>query len=179
MPVVSCSLAESVCLTLVVNEPCHGWSLVRTLAPSGDIGRVWSLSRPLTYRAVDALVAADLIVRGPGVVGEGPKRQMLAPTRLGRRASQRWLSEPVDHLRDVRTELILKLVLGDQRGLDPRPLLRAQQACFEPVLLALRSAAKTRNADDVDRWRYESSLAVRRFLDASLRAADRRAAVGE
>ena len=176
---MSCSLAESVCLTLVVNEPCHGWSLVRTLSPSGEIGRAWSLSRPLIYRAVDGLVAADLIVRGPVVVGEGPKRQMLAPTRLGRRASQRWLSEPVDHLRDVRTELILKLVLGDQRGLDPRPLLREQQACFEPVLVALRSAARTRNADDVDRWRYESSLAVRRFLDASLRAADRRAAVGE
>src|SRR5262249_41228547 len=41
------SLAEAVCLTLVAREPTHGWAIVKTLAPEGDIGRIWSLSRPL------------------------------------------------------------------------------------------------------------------------------------
>ena len=34
------SLAEAVCLTLVAREPRHGWAIVKTLAPEGEIGRV-------------------------------------------------------------------------------------------------------------------------------------------
>jgi DNA-binding PadR family transcriptional regulator len=166
------SLAESVCLALIVERSQHGWALVRTLAPDGEAGRVWTLSRPLTYRAVDGLVDGGLIARKGEVTGRGPKRQMLTATAKGRRRADRWLATPVEHLRDVRTELLLKLVLAARAGRDPRPLLRAQQVAFEPMFAARQVARRRAGADDVDRWRYESSLAVRRFLDSALRAAD-------
>jgi len=113
-----------------------------------------------------------LIVRKGEERGEGPMRQMMTATAAGRREAARWLVTPVGHLRDVRTELLLKLVLGARVDRDPRPLLRAQQAVFEPMFAARRAAGRARLADDVDRWRYESSLAVRRFLDSALRAAE-------
>ena len=166
------SLAGSVCLTLIAERPQHGWALVRTLAPEGEVGRVWTLSRPLTYRAVDGLVEQRLIVRKGEELGGGPKRRMLTATAAGRREAERWLATPVEHMRDVRTELLLKLVLGARVGRDPRPLLRAQQTEFEPLFVARRLAGRARSADDVDRWRFESSLAVRRFLDSALRAAE-------
>ena len=71
-------LAESVCLTLVASEPRHGWSIVKALAPDGEIGRVWSLSRPLTYRALDALAAAELIEPARLRSGPGPAPHHLA-----------------------------------------------------------------------------------------------------
>jgi len=97
-------LAESVCLTLVASEPRHGWSIVKTLAPDGEIGRVWSLSRPLTYRALDALAAAEMIEPRGSETGAGPPRTIWRATPKGRRASRAWLRRPVAHLRDMRTE---------------------------------------------------------------------------
>jgi DNA-binding PadR family transcriptional regulator len=164
-------LAEAACLALIVEQRQHGWALVRALAPDGEVGRVWSLSRPLTYRAVDRLVERGLVVRKGEVPGGGPMRQILSATAKGRRATERWFTTPVEHLRDVRTELLMKLTLGARAGRDPRPLLRAQRVQFEPLIEARRAAHRARG-DDVDRWRYESSLAVRRFLDSALRAAD-------
>ncbi len=163
-------LAESVCLALICERSQHGWALVRELAPGGDIGRVWTLSRPLTYRAVEGLLERGLIARNGEVSGTGPKRQMLTVTAKGRRRVEVWLSTPVEHLRDVRTELLLKLVLGARVERDTRPLLRAQRELFEALFAARRAARDRAGADDVDRWRYESSVAVRRFLDAALRA---------
>ena len=166
-------LAEHVCLALIVEEPRHGWSVVRALAPDSDLGRVWSLSRPLTYRAIDGLLARRWIVRNGQVPGDGPMRQMLSATPAGRRATTSWLDAPVAHIRDVRTELLLKLLLLRARGTDPRSLLRAQRAAFAPLFRSLARAARLARADDVDRWRHESSLAVQRFLDASIAAAMR------
>jgi PadR family transcriptional regulator AphA len=166
------SLGERVCLALVAERPQHGWALVRELAPGGEIGRVWALSRPLTYRAVEGLLQRGLVAHGGEQTGGGPTRQVLRITPAGRRSVDRWLVTPVEHLRDVRTELLLKLVLAARRDRDPRPLLRAQRVAFVPHYAALQAARRRAGADDVDRWRYESSVAVRRFLDAALRAAD-------
>jgi hypothetical protein len=69
--------------------------------------------------------------------------------------------------------LLLKLVLTERRGGDPRPLLRAQQQRFGPLLTERQLARRGPNADAVDRWRYESSLAVRRFIDGALDEAER------
>lgn len=167
------SLGEAVCLALIAEHPRHGWSLVRELEPGADIGRVWSLSRPLTYRAVDGLLERVFIVRRGPESGGGPTRQMLSVTPAGRRAADRWLATPVAHVRDVRTELLLKVVLLGRRGRDPRPLLAAQREAFAPHEAALRAASRRAGADAVDRWRYESSHAVMRFLDGALREAER------
>jgi hypothetical protein len=50
-------LGEWACLGALDAGPSHGFALAEQLGPSGPIGRVWSLSRPLTYRAIDRLVA--------------------------------------------------------------------------------------------------------------------------
>src|SRR3954468_21691290 len=121
------SLGEHVCLALVVDEPQHGWALVRALAPDGDLGRVWSLSRPLTYRAIDGLLQRRWIGRAGSKPGAGPRRQLLRATARGRAETERWLVAPVAHVRDVRVELLLKLALHTRTQRDPRPLLRAQR----------------------------------------------------
>jgi molybdopterin-binding protein len=164
------SFAELVCLTLIIQGVGHGWALGTTLAPDGELGRIWTLSRPLTYRAIDGLADKGMAARRGQGAGQGRERVALVATPAGRRASKRWLDTPVRHVRDVRTELLVKLTLRERAGLDNTDLLAAQQELFEPAIDVLTSTG----ADDdlVDLWRRESARAVRRFLDQALHPAD-------
>ena len=162
------SLAEQTCLALVDEHPRHGWSLVRDLSPDGDIGRLWHLSRALTYRAIDGLVSRELVVRREPERRRPRDRVLLSATDLGSETNRHWLDAPVEHVRDVRTELLVKLQLRRRAGLELDALLHAQRELFTPRLERLAAAP----ADDlVDLWRRESALAVRRFLDAAIAAA--------
>jgi molybdopterin-binding protein len=159
-------LAEAVCLVLITQGLAHGWAVGTALAPDGELGRIWTLSRPLTYRAIGELVDAGLVVRRGQVAGRGRDRVVLAPTAAGRRVAKRWLDTPVEHLRDVRTGLLVKLCLRSRAGLDNSPLLHAQRQAFAPAIEALVSSDP--HDDLVDVWRRESAGAVRRFLDHAL-----------
>jgi PadR family transcriptional regulator AphA len=163
-------LAESVCLVLVTQKVVHGWALGSMLAPDGELGRIWTLSRPLTYRAIDGLVDKALITRSGQAAGRGRDRVILAPTAAGRRAAKTWIETPVEHLRDVRTELLVKLFLRDRAGIGNEPLLARQLELFDPAIDALTSTH--RDDDLVGLWRRESARAVRRFLDQALHPPD-------
>jgi molybdopterin-binding protein len=165
-PAKQLSFAESVCLALISQKVSHGWGLGSLLGPGGEIGRIWSLSRPLTYRAIDGLAEKGLISRRGQAPGQGRDRVVLAPTAAGRRAAALWLDTPVEHLRDVRTELLVKLLLRTRAGIDNRGLLERQTDLFAPTIGALTSSGP--DDDLVDVWRRESARAVRRFLDQAL-----------
>ena len=89
---------------------------------------------------------------------------MLRPTARGRQALDAWLDEPVAHLRDVRTELLVKLTLREQAGMPAAPLLAAQRAHLAATIDALTQAEPD---DYVDLWRRVSAEAVARFLEAA------------
>lgn len=162
---IELGLAEHACLALVADGASHGWAIGGLLAPEGELGRIWSLSRPLTYRAIDHLAEKGMITRTGTTTGRGRDRRTIAVTAAGRRANRRWLDEPVEHLRDVRTELLLKLELRDRAGLARAPLLDAQSAALAPILDSL---VQVRDPDIVDLWRRESARATQRFLSAAL-----------
>lgn len=166
VPPVALSLADNVCLALITEGVDHGWAIGSLLADDGEIGRIWRLSRPLTYRAIDGLAARQLITRSAGGASKGRDRIKLAPTEQGRRTARAWLDEPVAHLRDVRTELLVKVTLRERAGLATAPLLEAQQRLFDPLFDTLTSGSVEDEAVDV--WRRESARAVRRFLQHML-----------
>lgn len=149
-------LADHVCLALVAEGPTHGWSLVKDLAEGGPIGRIWSLSRPLTYRSIERLVSQGLVDR----VQVG-RRANLQVTPLGRDVAAAWLLTPVDHLRDLRTEFLLKIALCERAGVGTVPLIDRQRARLRPAIEALTSGAA---GDAVGVWRQESAIAADRFL---------------
>jgi molybdopterin-binding protein len=160
------ALAEHVCLALIAQGVDHGWGVGTVLASDGELGRIWTLSRPLTYRAIDLLVERGFVTRRGTEQGRGRDRTILRPTAAGRRAVNAWLDAPVEHLRDVRTELLVKLVLRERAGLPTRPLVISQQNHFADTIDVLTTTAD--DEDLVDVWRRESARAVRRFLDEAL-----------
>lgn len=157
------TLTEWVVLGVLAEGPAHGFAVARLLERGGDIGRVWSASRPLTYRAIDQLVADGLVAPVRTEAGAGPQRTVHRPTPTGRRALRRWLAEPVPHFRDVRAELLVKLLLLERSGHPTESLVAAQRALFAP---RFAEAAATLDTDVVSRWRRAQADAIARFLAA-------------
>lgn len=165
-------LGEWAVLGLLVGGPAHGFALARELGPEGSIGRVWTVRRPLVYRALGSLEGAGLIAVERAEESErGPRRAVYRVTHDGGRVLRSWLRTPVEHPRDIRSELMLKLALlsADQAAADA--LLLSQLALLEPMTLGL--AEKAALATGFDRtlaiWRLESARTVVRFID-TLRA---------
>jgi PadR family transcriptional regulator AphA len=170
---VELPLAEWVVLALLDEAPRHGFALARELQPPSPIGRVWTVSRPLTYRAVDQLVNKELASPArQEASGGGPTRTILEPTAIGRRAVRAWRTAPVAHLRDVRSELLVKLLLLERAGVDRRPLIEAQREAFAPMFAALATATPSADTAEgaVELWRHESARATQRLLAALLDA---------
>lgn len=160
-------LGEWACLGVLHQGPSHGFAIASRLRPDGDVGRVWALSRPLTYRALEQLTSRELIhpIREePGLAGG--KRTILATTRRGRGRFRTWASTPVEHLRDLRSELLLKLVLSEQSGIGTQALLAGQREMAVALSAALRAEVLAAPDDLVLRWRSESAAAAVRFIDS-------------
>jgi DNA-binding PadR family transcriptional regulator len=159
------SLNEWAVLGLLVDAPRHGYEIAAELRPGTPIGEVWRVNRQLVYRAIDRLAALGMAEPRRQEPGEaGPPRTVYGATGRGRAAVERWLTTPVEHLRDVRGALLLKLALARRLGVDPRPLVEAQRAAFAGHLAALAEAPDP--GDVVALWRHHSALAVSAFLTA-------------
>jgi PadR family transcriptional regulator AphA len=164
-------------LALLADEPAHGWALAKELSPTGSVGSVWSMGRPLVYRALDLLESRGLIAplsRERGL--RGPNRAVFTATDAGRREVARWLVEPVERVREVRSLFLLKLVLLERSGFDPRPLLHAQRALATAALATLEPVFRTSVGVDhiLARFRVESTRSVVSFIDGLLAPTEER-----
>jgi DNA-binding PadR family transcriptional regulator len=163
------SLAEWLVLCLVREEPTYGLVLAGLLARDGSLGQVWSVPKAVVYRALQRLEALGLTQTiGEQRTSQGPVRSLYQATPAGQAAAGAWLSTPVEHARDVRSELMVKLALLDRSGLDSRDLLRAQLGRLLPVAAALddRLRATTGFEHTLVLWRHEAMTATLRFLEA-------------
>jgi PadR family transcriptional regulator AphA len=163
-------LADWVVLGLVAEGPTYGWPIVRELSAAGGLGAVWTVPRPIVYRSIGTLTAEGLLEAcgdAPGV--RGPRRTMVKASTRGRRALRTWLHAPVDHIRDVRGELLIKLALLARAKRPHRELVERQLTRFHPVFEGL---SRVPAGDDFDailaRWRREQAKAVERFLQSLL-----------
>jgi DNA-binding PadR family transcriptional regulator len=162
---------EWAALALLDEQPAHGFALARAMAPTGDVGRVWAMRRPLVYRALSTLERLGLVRPVAKLPSDaGPQRTIFEPTQPGRDALASWLGQPVAHVRDTRSLLMLKLLFLSRRRADPAPLLRAQRERF--AAQADRLAAAAEAVDGFDRslllWRIHNTTAAISFSDAML-----------
>jgi DNA-binding PadR family transcriptional regulator len=162
------SPGEWAVLGLIAEKPRHGFAVRKALGPDGEVGRVWALPGPLVYRALTTLQAKGLAeVAGAERSDVGPQRTLVTATQAGRDGLAAWLWQPVEHLRDFRSLLMLKLALLDRAGLEAGPLLSAQRERVLPIVAALED--QVRSSAGFDRtlatWRLESARAAVRFLD--------------
>jgi len=166
-PLPEMSLAEWLVLTILSQQSAHGFAVAQLTAAGGDLGRVWQIPKAVVYRAIGRLLEAGLIAPEGTEPGLGPQRTVYTATDGGRAAAGRWLHAPVEHVREIRSELLLKLALLDRAGEDPVPLLQAQRAVLEPIVEAIESRrARSAGFDAVLlAWRRANAVAALDFLD--------------
>jgi PadR family transcriptional regulator AphA len=162
------SAGEWAVLGLLSEDPAHGFALARAMARDGAVGQVRSMRRPLVYRALETLEQRELI-RPAGTVPSrsGPQRTMFEPTPSGSQAVTEWLDQPVNHVRDARSLLMLKLLFLSRRDADPTPLLEAQRGQLSSQ--AERLADAVEQTEGFDRtlllWRLHTTTAAVRFTE--------------
>jgi DNA-binding PadR family transcriptional regulator len=162
------SLPEWTVLTVLAQQPAHGFAVAQLTAPHAELGRVWTIPRPIIYRAIGRLADAGLITPQYIEPGQGPQRTIYAATPAGHDAASTWLSTPVHHIRDIRSHLLLKLALLDRTHTSPAPLLAAQRAILAPIAAGTTGTAPpppgTFDAT-LHAWRRTSATAALDFLD--------------
>jgi PadR family transcriptional regulator AphA len=156
-------VTEHAVLGLLSEGPSHGFAISKQLGPDSEVGRILTVRRPLVYRALDRLVEAGLakpIHTEKGI--SGPNRVIHQITKSGRGELDRWLDLPVDHIRDIRIEFLLKVALLIRARTSPGSLITAQRRSLESTLQALNEIG----ADDhVTRWRRHNARASSAFLE--------------
>jgi PadR family transcriptional regulator AphA len=161
------SLPEWLVLTILSQRAAHGFAVAQLTAPDGELGRIWQVPKAVVYRSIGRLIDAELITAEGTEPGQGPQRTVYAVTIDGRDAAARWLHAPVGHIRQIRSELLLKLALLDRAGEDPTPLLQAQRAVLEPLVGALESRRALSSGFDATllAWRRANAVAALDFID--------------
>jgi len=160
------SITEYAVLGLLAEGPTHGFAISKELAPDGPIGRVVTVRRPLVYRALDRLVSLGLAEPAHTEPGNaGPKRVVHRATPPGTRQLKRWLGQPVQHVREMRIEFQLKLMLLRRSGMSPAALVMKQQAALQPTIAALDYIELGDEPDHVELWRHHNAAAAGSYLD--------------
>ena len=99
--------------------------------------------------------------------GRRPQRTIYSVTSSGHQAAADWLDTPVQHIRDVRSQLLIKLALHDRAGTDPGGLLQRQRAILQPIATAISAEPPPRKGFDAIllAWHRAAAAAALSFLD--------------
>lgn len=155
-------LVEGACLTLILHGTSHGYQLAKQFEANTMLGEVLTLSRPVVYRAIKSLEEHRLIRSIESTGLRGQLKWKLKCTPDGERSSKQWLAEPVLHLRDLRSEFLVKILLTQITKASTARLIKLQRQTLEAVTkLLLADSAPTAVAI----WRREQARASLRFLD--------------
>jgi DNA-binding PadR family transcriptional regulator len=173
---MSLPVPDLLVLAILGEQSSHGWAVAQLTARDGELGRIWHVPKAIIYRSIGRLLEVGLIEPLGTERGPGPERTVYRVRPAGRAAARRWLNAPVGHVRDFRSELLLKLALLDRRGDNPAGLLTRQRMVLEPIVRALQAASARDGEFDAVllAWRKASALAALDFLDTISSAAARR-----
>jgi molybdopterin-binding protein len=156
------SLIEATCLALIDQGATHGYDIAKRFHPDGDIGEVFTQTNPVVYRALKSLEAAQMVKSTDALGGRKQLKFALSVTEGGGRVLRGWLNAPAVHIRDLRTEFLVKLHLRELAGMKQGKFISLQRDALENVLSHL-IANPSRSAVAI--WRREQARAVARFLD--------------
>ena len=164
---VELSLTEYAVLGTVAEGRRHGFAVARLLGADGELGLIYTVARPAVYRAVERLAAAGLVVFLTVEPGDrGPRRTPLEVTARGSHLLEDWLWSPVAHVRELRTDFLLKVALIDRTGRDPSLLISAQIDVVEPIVAGIvQTHERSEGAErTISLWRARSAQAALQFL---------------
>ena len=158
---------EYAVLGLLAVEPRHGYDLARVMA--GELASVCPVEQSLLYAYLRNLEARGLVEWEEVRAGRRPPRKIYAPSEEGWAAFRAWMHLPVERMREVRQDLLLKVYF--LRAIDPaaeRRLLQRQVEVCEHY--AAREAEALDALEGFPRLVAESRLSAANATLSWLRA---------
>ena len=124
---------EYVILGFVAQGPIHGYDLHKKIGDRQGIGLIWRIKQSYLYAILDKLEKDGLLVSKTLSCDTFPARKEFKITELGRRNFSAWLTNPVQHGRDMRQEFLAKLffILDDNSGLKHNLIQEQIGVCSE------------------------------------------------
>ena len=105
--------AEYAVLGLLRQRPAYGYELQRQLSGGRGLARVCPVEPAMVYAILKSLSGLELI-DGEWDSTTYPPRAVYAATADGDAAFQRWLRQPVERLRQIRYDFMVKLYFAMQ-----------------------------------------------------------------
>ncbi len=109
------SATEYALLGLLLSGPSHGYDLTRQFASDTELGKVCRLEMSMLYNLLKKLERNGLLQGRDELVGENKSRRVVELTKVGRDEFEAWLTEPVQHNREMRFSFLVKLYFARQR----------------------------------------------------------------
>jgi DNA-binding PadR family transcriptional regulator len=164
-------VGEWAVLALLCERPAHGYAVGAAMAPQGELGQIWSLGQPLTYRTLQVLKSWGLVEVAAIKPGDqAPQRTEFKATPNAKRMVTRWLETPEPHVRDMRSSVLLKIHLLRRRGRSPVKLLMAQRDLLagQAEALGTPEGQESEPTALVRRWRLTITQAALQFVEDTL-----------
>ena len=125
---------EYAVLGMLSLRPMHGYEMLCFLGDEG-LDTVCPVEQSTLYTYLRNVETRELVTWSEERVGLRPPRKIFALTPLGRDLADRWMRRPVERMREVRLEFLLKLFFLDILDHDGmRALLDQQIAVCEEYL---------------------------------------------
>lgn len=167
---------EQTLLGLLKREPRHGYDLAREFTAGTILGEIVHLEPSMLYAYLKKLERAGQVRSVIQSQGSRPPRRVFELTDDGEQALTAWLSEPVEHTRDLRLEFLLKLAIARERPGEPGDvarLIERQHAVCDQFVASLRGQLAQED-DEFRRLVLEMRLAQNQaLLDWLARARER------
>jgi DNA-binding PadR family transcriptional regulator len=163
------TLGEYAILGVLRERPMHGYEIARRFAADLDLGLVLPIDMSNVYALLKDLHEQGLIEGQREVVGPRPPRTVFHLTDEAERLFLLWLEEPVGRMREVRSDLLVKLyfcrAIGSAASVR---LLDAQIASSRAYLQRLVRLAGEAAPDGFERLVWNSKMGAARATIAWL-----------
>jgi DNA-binding PadR family transcriptional regulator len=127
--------ADYAILGLLGEQPRHGYELAEAFRPDGDLAAVCGMPLNVLYAQVHRLEGLGLVAGTVESLGPNRERTVLHLTDAGRASFCAWLDLPVERMREVRQDFLLKLYFSRRDVAHDTPrLLDAQIGRCEAYL---------------------------------------------
>lgn len=153
--------AEYALLGSLREMPGHGYLVAQRFAEGEELGQLYRLEQSAVYALLHDLESRGLIDGCPDVTGSRPPRTLFRVTEAGDAHLRSWLAAPVEPIRRLRLDFLLKLhFAARQDPLDAKCLIASQLEVGERYLAELDAEISALEANSLERLIVESKRAA-------------------
>jgi PadR family transcriptional regulator AphA len=144
--------AENALLGVLMTGPKHGYELHGYV--SAQMNQFWDLSMSQVYALLKRMESNGVVVSQEEQQESRPAKKIFSLTQKGKKIFLQWVCSPVEHVRDVRIELLAKLFFLRELRLKEGPSLINKQINVLQEKLRVIESSKEKITDEFQTLLY-------------------------